>query len=187
MVPVPVRPDGIWTWLSGSLTHGSLISFQLGLSCLISLLYLVKDGATPGMKTLQGGTFPSPFSQGVLLKWGGISDKPLENHLIRTSLGPLRQLPALKNKQTNNPMKMHGTNRVDWNVSIHFSIISHQGKGKEGNKLCAWNTVMETFPSQIKMQLFITSGNTLTSSSDPWLVSMLPQKDCHSESFMITT
>lgn len=41
-----------------------------------------------------------PSSQGVLLKRGGISDKPLENHLIRTSLGLLGQLPALKNKQT---------------------------------------------------------------------------------------
>lgn len=29
--------------------------------------------------------------------------------------------------------------------SIHFSIISHQGKGKEVNKLCAQNISMEIF------------------------------------------
>lgn len=34
--------------------------------------------------------------------------------------------------------------------SIHFSTISHQGKGKEVNKLYARNTCMEIFSSWIQ-------------------------------------
>lgn len=108
----------------------------LVLSRLIFLLCLVQDGATHGMQSLYRGTFPSLFSQAVLLKRGGISDKPLENHLIRISLGPLRQLPALKNKQT---IQLKCMGPIEWTGmwSINFSIISHQVKGKEGNKLYA--------------------------------------------------
>lgn len=73
--------------------------------------------------------------------------------------------------------------------SIHFFIISHQGKGKEVNKLCAWDICVETFFFQAwyKKQLFITSGNTLASSDDPRLVSMVTQQAYCSESFMVTT
>lgn len=72
--------------------------------------------------------------------------------------------------------------------SIHFFIIGHQGKGKEVNKLCAWDICMETFfQASYKKQLFITSGNTLASSDDPRLVSMVTQQDYCSGSFMVTT
>jgi len=47
--------------------------------------------------------------------------------------------------------------------------------------------VWKPFQAGYKKQLFITSGNTLTSSNDPKLVSMLTQQDYRSESFMVTT
>lgn len=47
---------------------------------------------------------------------------------------------------------------------------------------------METFfQASYKKQLFITSGNTLASSDDPRLVSMVTQQDYCSGSFMVTT